>query len=263
MRGIRKFVYICVTTNPTNRLTVKKFFVSFWLLSAVLSAGAQNTPLVKSAESTNEDVFKVLKMLGASSYRFDLSEFSSEKYEFKVYMREYVNGERIKDTLGIREQGRFFPNWRQLPPVIDKEWNDFLIEKNPKLSADGQKYLCCEALGVQIVKKTDTTAIVGFDLYGASGGSFPLNLKKLDVKWVKEPMYESRPIKVYPMSAEKKRIPLLLYASYWVDAYQPAEEQFLRLRFCTERELEPNLSNESLKNCPHYYVIGIEVRKVK
>ncbi|WP_373151839.1 DUF5041 domain-containing protein, partial [Bacteroides caccae] len=50
---------------------------------------------------------------------------------------------------------------------------------------------------------------------------------------------------------------LILYGSAWLD------KQHDIIRFCGEREIDPEMKAEILKDIPHYFVIGIELKAEK
>ena len=66
--------------------------------------------------------------------------------------------------------------------------------------------------------------------------------------------YDSLPIKVGALE-EGKFIPLVFFASYWLD------EKYGFFRFCGAMEIGPGLESDYVENTPHYYVIGVEINK--
>jgi len=68
--------------------------------------------------------------------------------------------------------------------------------------------------------------------------------------------YESRPFTIDQFE-EDKFIPLVFFASYWLD------EEYGFFRFCGAREVSPTLESEYVEETPHFYVIGIEINKKK
>jgi hypothetical protein len=235
---------------------MKRLFLFILLLAAARSAPAQEAPAVKPVDNTDEEAFALLDMLGARGFRFDLSAFTAAgEYAFAPYLEEYAAGEEQEDS-GIRFGAQ--PNWRPVFPddAFDSpgEREEWLADKT--LSADGKKYLTFESIGLFIVPRNDSTSRMGFSFYGAMSGGFPpLKLRPLDNRDPAEYMYDVRPFKISPTAEKRQRVPLLLYGSFWWD------EKYGVHRFCGESEFEPDLSNETLKQVPHYYVIGVEVEK--
>ena len=235
---------------------MKKSIFIVLFLSIACSARAQEVPAVKSVENTDEEVFEMLRLLGARGFRFDLSAFNAGEYEVIPFIEEYVNGQKVEDD-GFRFSAG--PNWRPMIPddafrrPEDRE--KFLEGKT--LSADGQKYLAYEDMGLFLVPQNDSTTRLGFNLYGAMSRGYPrLKLRPLENSDPARYMYDCRPFAIHPAAERQQHIPLLLYGSYWWD------ERINGHRFCGEREFQPDLASETLKEIPHYYIIGIEVRKV-
>lgn len=229
---------------------MKKYSVLFLSLFIVFSVKAQNIPLVKSAENTNEEIIELLRLLGAHSYRFDLSGLSDKEYKFGYFVEEYSMGEKVEENGRVSYVGS---NWRQRFSDPDF-WNDFVEKNHPRMSADGQKFLSLENMGLYVVPKNDSVAMVEVSFYGVGTSSIPLNLKTLENSQ-RGPLYDYRLFKTYPVTSKEQRIPLLLCTSFWWD------EKHGIFRSCMERELEPDLSSESLRLSPHYYVIGIIVKE--
>ena len=68
--------------------------------------------------------------------------------------------------------------------------------------------------------------------------------------------YRPRPFKFNATEIkESLEIPLVLYASAWVD------EKYKIIRFCGEKEIDPEMNAKILKHVPHYYIIGIKAEK--
>ena len=68
--------------------------------------------------------------------------------------------------------------------------------------------------------------------------------------------YESRPF-VVDKFEEGKFIPLVFFASYWVD------EEYGFFRFCGANEIGADMGKEYIESTPHYFVIGVEINKKK
>lgn len=84
---------------------------------------------------------------------------------------------------------------------------------------------------------------------------FTLSLKPQCISpWKGEYKYGYRPFKVDVIQLGDY-IPLLMVGSYWYD------QKLNVIRFCGESELPADLSSEMLSKIPHYYVIGVIIRK--
>lgn len=228
--------------------------MSAMFVVAAAKAQTPDAPTPKLTENTREEIFGMLELMGAEAWRFDLSAFSDAEYRFNPYFDEYVAGEKVEKEDELRYT--LPSNWRQRFQDPD-DWNKFIAEKNPKLSADGQKFLSFENMGMFIAPKNDSTKMVQISFYGGGALSAPLKLRPLrNTEEAPRYSYDCRPFIIKPLEAEKQRVPLLLVGSYWWD------EKFGVHRFCGVNEFAPDMTDEELKFIPHYYVIGVEIEKV-
>jgi hypothetical protein len=67
--------------------------------------------------------------------------------------------------------------------------------------------------------------------------------------------YEAKQFKEQMLSPGTK-IPLILYGSMWHDPEIPIGA----VRFCLEKELNPNFSSDAFKMMPHYYIFFMEIK---
>lgn len=71
-------------------------------------------------------------------------------------------------------------------------------------------------------------------------------------------MYSSRPFRLDAVAnADTVEIPLVFFGSGWYD------KRFNVTRFCGEREIDPQLQAEIVKDVPHAYVVGMRLEKKK
>ncbi len=87
------------------------------------------------------------------------------------------------------------------------------------------------------------------------GYGWRLDLRGLDIPQADRMLYRynTRPFKTG--AVKDGFMPLVLLGSSWSDSGW--------LRFCGESEIDPDMSNEILEKVPHYYVIGVNVKKRK
>ena len=104
------------------------------------------------------------------------------------------------------------------------------------------------------MNEKDSTAVIQFSSadVGSSGKPFKLQILKSFSIY----KYESRPF-LLESGGEKEvqDIPLVLYGSWW------EEPGTTICRFCGESEIDPGLQAEVLTHVPHYYVIGLRMKK--
>ena len=81
----------------------------------------------------------------------------------------------------------------------------------------------------------------------------PLSLKPLNApRYSNKYWYNIRPFIVDTIEIGGIT-PLVLIGSYWYDS------EAKLARFCGEEEFDKDLSSDTLKKVPHYYVFGIKV----
>ena len=201
-----------------------------------------------------DDVDFALEMLGVQTTRFDLTPFKNEKYNVSIYIDEYEKGnpERIK-----RNYANFGENLLDIRNYQEEEWDE--ARKLFDIPQD-------EYIGVRIKDvvfaiyhaKGDSVATLKFNVNFAGGSTRPLKLHKLEGE-KDSYSYHSRPFALKPVTdSDYAEVPLWLYGSAWKD-----QNIF---RFCGENEIDPNLKETKstlLTHCPHYYIIGVTLEKVK
>ncbi|WP_336617875.1 DUF5041 domain-containing protein [Bacteroides acidifaciens] len=104
----------------------------------------------------------------------------------------------------------------------------------------------------------DSTSVCTINVPGAMRGGVPLKLRP--VEKYHSYVYYPRPFKFQTIKEgeeEHFKIPLILYGSAWLD------EKYNIIRFCGEKEIDPEMKAEILKDIPHYYIIGIEFKSDK
>ncbi len=250
-----------IITFAKTLLVMKKLLLllAFLVTTATIRAQIQNpeTPTVKITENTQEELFGMLALLGAEAWRFDLSAFSDAEYRFNPFFDEYVAGEKMEKDNDNGFMYRLPSNWQPKFPDPDS-WNKLLSDKNPRLSADGEKWLSFENMGLYVVPKNDSTIVVRVNLYGNAALSRELKLRPLqNTEDNPQYTYDYRPFKIEPFESGKQRVPLLLIGSFWWD------EKFKIHRFCGVNEFAPDMSDDELNDIPHYYVIGVEVERIE
>ena len=69
-------------------------------------------------------------------------------------------------------------------------------------------------------------------------------------------MYGYKPFKIIEYDSSNPEIPLAFYGSYWYD------EKSRVYRFCWENELSQYFSNNMYDRLPHYFIVGVNVKKI-
>lgn len=232
---------------------MKKLNYIFVLLSLcmVTSVSAQS---IKSQEATMDDYLPLLQATGYQAYSFDISEFSDDTYNFTFRVKEYVNREEVEGN-----HRPFVLNNRMMIADFPEESQKEILEKGSAEDAEKGIYKQAKKLVIGFVpSKVDSTQSVRMGLDGMGEMS-----KKLSLKPLKSPKsdkliyhYQSRPFTIDKFE-EGKFIPLVFFASFWVD------EKYGFFRFCGAMEVSPTLESEYVEETPHFYVIGVEINKKK
>ena len=218
--------------------------LSLWMVTSV---SAQS---IKKQEATMEDYIPLLQASGYDVYSFDISEFMDETYQFIFQIKEYVNGEEVKnsDYWGLSN--------RMMLDEFPEEQKKEVIEKGNAFELAKGVYKCAKKMTIGLIPlKADSIKAVQISLDEMGGFQKRLNLKPL-----KNPngkphyAYDSRPY-VIDKFEEDKFIPLVFYASYWMD------EQSNFFRFCGAREIGADMGKEYIERTPHYFVIGVVMKK--
>ena len=232
---------------------MKKLNYIFVLLSLcmVTSVSAQS---VKPQEATMDDYLPLLQASGYQVYSFDISEFLDDTYHFSFKIKEYVKREEVQGN-----QRAFNLENRMMIADFPEESQKKILEKGSAEDAEKGIYKQAKKLVIGFIpSKVDSTQSVRMGLEGMGEMSKNLKLKPLKGPDSNKTFYhyESRPFTIDQFE-EGKFIPLVFFASFWVD------EKYGFFRFCGAREIGPALESEYVEYTPHFYVIGVEINKKK
>lgn len=232
---------------------MKKLNYIFVLLSLcmVTSVSAQS---VKPQEATMDDYLPLLQASGYQVYSFDISEFLDDTYHFTFKIKEYVNREEVNSD----QRNSVFPN-RRMVAEFPEDSQKRILEKGMADDSEKGVYKLAKKLTIGFMpSKVDSTQSLRINMENMGESGRLLKLKPL-----KSPdsdklfyHYESRPFTLEKFE-EGKFIPLVFFASYWLD------EKFGFFRFCGAMEVSPTLESEYVEETPHFYVIGVEINKKK
>lgn len=211
---------------------------------------SKDVPTVIKVEPQLDDIYEVLKALNINMYRFDLSKYLNEVYDVKLYVDEYEDGKRIKEV-GSSRLGKNIKSLKEFPEEMR---DDFRKIKNVPEGKDEWDNI--KEMSVYITKPNDSTAMFTINIPGVLKTNKRVQLRPVGEEKVY--LYDPRPFKFNPASeTESINIPLIMYGSYWFDA------RYNVIRMCGEREIDPEMKAEILDKIPHYYVVGLELNKVK
>ena len=232
---------------------MRKLVCLFSLLSLWMATSVSAQSL-KKQEATMEDYLPLLQVSGYQVYSFDISEFLDDTYYFSFKIKEYVNREEVQGD----GHSSVFSN-RMMIAEFPEESQKSILEEGSAVDPEKGIYSQTKKLTIGFVpSKVDSTRIVRISLDGMGEMRKPLKLKPL-----KAPnsdklsySYESRPF-VVDKFEEGKFIPLVFFGSYWLD------EKYGFFRFCGALEIGADMGQEYIESTPHYYAIGVEIKKKK
>ena len=206
---------------------MKKLNYIFVLLSLcmVTSVSAQS---VKPQEATMDDYLPLLQASGYQVYSFDISEFLDDTYHFSFKIKEYVKREEVQGN-----QRAFNLENRMMIADFPEDSQKEILEKGSAEDAEKGIYKQAKKLVIGFIpSKVDSTQSVRMGLEGMGEMSKNLKLKPLKGPDSNKTFYhyESRPFTIDQFE-EGKFIPLVFFASYWLD------EEYGFFRFCMIRQL--------------------------
>ena len=232
---------------------MRKLVCLFSLLSLWMAASVSAQSL-KKQEATMEDYLPLLQVSGYQVYSFDISEFLDDTYHFSFKIKEYVNREEVQGD----GHSSVFSN-RMMIAEFPEESQKSILEEGSAVDPEKGIYSQTKKLTIGFVpSKVDSTRIVRISLDGMGEMRKPLKLKPLKAPKTDKLSYsyESRPF-VVDKFEEGKFIPLVFFGSYWLD------EKYGFFRFCGALEIGADMGQEYIESTPHYYAIGVEIKKKK
>ncbi len=225
-------------------------FMTVVLLSLFLTGFAsaqQKAPQVIKTEPQLEDIFNVLEAMDTHLFRFDLKEFLNKVYTANVYIDEYNADQSPKRVHTIR----LGSNINSLDEVPEEHRQGFRKIKN--IPEGKNEWEAIKELSLYLRKSNDSTAICTINIPDGMRSGAPLKLKPIEK--YNHYIYYPRPFKTQEITdTEHFKIPLVLYGSAWLD------KKYDVIRFCGEREIDPEMKAEILQYLPSYFVIGIEFK---
>ena len=221
-------------------------------LSYVSTVSSQEASKVVKVEPQLSDICNILELMDINLFRFDLNSFLNHKYTMSIYIDEYVNNKKIKRHSRIK-LGSNIMSLNDMP--ADKR-DDF---RKAMLVPEGEnEWDNIKELSVYIRSTNDSSAIITIDI----PNNMRVNkyVKLHTVGEYKRNFYNIRPFSFQEIKDDEKdniEIPFILYGSGWLDT------KYNIIRFCGEREIDPELNAEILKNIPHHYILGLQLQKDK
>lgn len=235
-----------------NHIIMKNILTALTLsLITILPLRAQDSVKVVPQSPQLEDVLHVLEIMDVHLYNFDLTAFLDDTYEVRLYIDEYEAG---KERKRLRTQS-FGKNICTLKDYPEQDWTTLRDIYN--LPEGTMEWTYLSTLRSSIHQLNDSTA--RFTISNPGRSRYSSNLKLKPIAEYNRYAYNVRPFKLKPAvkGAETVSVPLLLYGSSWLDT------RYNVIRFCGEKEIDPEMQATILQHLPHYYVIGIVLKKVQ
>ena len=230
-------------------MKTKLIILLFCLLSAGTASAQDSLRIVKTTPQM-DDIFSVLETMNIYLYRFDLKEFLNDTYTINIYIDEYTKGAPAARYQTLRLGN----NITSLNEVPEEHREGFRKLKN--IPAGKNEWNSIEELSIYIRQKDDSVSMVTFNVPENGRRLALLKLKPVGKQRIY--FYTPRPFRLDAVSkGEQMQIPLLLYGSGWVDTSVQGREL---IRFCGESQIDPAMRADILKETPHYYVIGLELK---
>ena len=197
----------------------------YMLLAGLLACANVGAQELKRMEPELSDYIPLLKRAGYEAYPFDISSLNGKSYDILFTTKEYEKGEYKRDV----------PPTILFPSERIKTYGKLIIGFSPAVDSLRTVTLSVESAGMSM-RELLLRPLEGMEGQERSDKYF----------------YEVRPFAVGPLRPEVFT-PLLLVGSFWYDsgAY----------RFCGEEEFPADMSSKTLPHLPHYYVIGITLKK--
>lgn len=218
------------------------------LLLTGIADAQEKAPQVIKTEPQLEDIYNVLAAMNIHIYRFDVKEFLNRVYTVNAYVDEYEKDKSPKRIHNIR----LGKNIKSLDEIPEKHRQAFReIKHVPEGKNEWEEI---KELAVYLRRTNDSTSVCTINIPEViMAGATPLHLKPIEK--YNSYVYYPRPFKFQPIKETNHfKIPLILYGSGWLD------EKYDIIRFCGEREIDPEMNAEILKKLPHYYIIGLEFK---
>lgn len=227
---------------------MKRFLTAFTILLSSVSVQAQE---IKRTAPSFDDFLPLLKSAGYELFSFDISSLKDNTYSITFVTEEYVDGVLVHDS--SRDDFQITVTNRKRISDFPEEDQKKILMGNSAYDAENDIYKLARKINVGFVPASDSLKKCNITIENIA--SFvkdfplkPLNAPGFGVMY----MYDIRPFAVDRIETGVFT-PLVLIGSFWYDS------RFEIIRFCGEEEFPKDLSSETLKSSPHFYVLGIKV----
>ena len=226
------------------------------LVFCTLITTQSNAQEIKQIKPSPADYIELLNSTGYQAFTFDISDFLDKRYMISFKIREY-GSELINDDFGGLG---WFGGTRNITYLKDFD-EETQAQVKPEEMYDLKRGIFNVAKKILIgatpaVNDSILPIVMNIENQRTLHQRLemkPQYTKNDSINGKKFYSYHSRPFALKDVKMGEF-IPLVLFGSVWWD------EQFKLHRFCGEDELAPDLSSKIVKDIPHYYIIGIEIK---
>ncbi len=214
--------------------------------------------VLRPLKASAEDYIKLLNRNGYEAFTFDISSLTDGQYNITFKIKEYKDGQKIKDDIwGGYATLRNMTLLSEFPEDDQKNVKpEDMADPDRGIYAMGKKIM----IGfTPIVNDSIQPIWIEVENMGSGGNQLqmlPQYVNNDRINSNRSFQYYARPFKTGEI-ATGKFLPLVLLGSVWYDKDAGV------FRFCGEKEINPDMSSQILRYIPHYYVIGIEVNPKK
>lgn len=230
---------------------MKHLLCLIFLLFFFLTAQAQE---IRPVSSTFQDYLPLFQDAGFRAFSFDISSLQDSTYRFEFIIKEYEHGEIVEEKALSRNV--LTSQNRMMLSMFSPEDQKAILESGRAYDAAKGIYKVSKRFTIGFhPTTTDSLVKMIIDLNPMMTLSRKLPLKPLDAPGHEgEYQYDMRSFKVHAFKPGEF-IPLVLIGSFWWD------ERFKIIRSCGESELPADMRSDMFKRMPHYYVIGVALRR--
>ncbi|MDE6697498.1 MAG: DUF5041 domain-containing protein [Muribaculaceae bacterium] len=219
---------------------------------------SDNAKVLKQIKPSADDYITLLNSSGYEAFSFDISSLTDAQYYISFKIKEYKDGQEIKDDiLGGYLTFKNMTLLSEFPDDVQKNIKpEEMADPNRGIYSMGEKIM----VGfTPVVNDSIRPILIEVENMASSSPRlkmFPQYENNDSVNGNKYFQYLARPFKTGEITTGKF-LPLVLFGSMWYD------KDFGIHRFCGENEIDPDMSSKILKYIPHYYIVGIEVNPKK
>lgn len=208
---------------------------------------------IKMQKATFDDYIPLLEMAGYNVYSFDIKSLNDKSYRLAFSCREYMGDSLVSKNIILYPA--YYGNMRLLSQ-FSKKFQDTIKPEEMYDSIRGI-YKCAEKIVVGTFSENDSTTLMSVNVDKMASFSFSLNLKSINNPVSGQTMYfyKTRPFIVGECRTDEF-IPLVFYGSSWFDS------KYNVIRFCGESELNPDMSDQIIKDVPHSFVLGFSITEM-